>query len=179
AARNAKQYLRTNRIDYAHWSGREKRDSHRRVRQRRIRKRQTAARCRPGRSTLAIAPDPDDVVRVYFRMFTLVVCQRIWRSRAPRSWFDRHRRNDRRLRHRHLPDPGNVLRYRTTLRRKKTWRRTRQPAERNRIAHTGPTLKCVTIGNLSKPIALYIAAENSGDRRSSHGASTPLRIPPR
>ena len=120
AARNAKQHLRANRSGHAHRSGGEERDPDRRIRQGRIRKRQTAARCRARRRALALAADPDDFVRLHLRMFAALVCQRLRRGRASRSWLDRHRRNDRRLGHRDLSDPGNLLRDRAALRRSKS-----------------------------------------------------------
>jgi HAE1 family hydrophobic/amphiphilic exporter-1 len=67
AARNAKQYLRANRSDHAHRPGSEERDPHRRIRQGRIRKRQTAARRRARRRALASASDPDDFLCFHLR----------------------------------------------------------------------------------------------------------------
>ncbi len=55
-----------------------------------------------------------------FGMSAVVVRQRFGRCRAPNPRFNRDRRNDRRLRHRDFPDPGNVLRHRKTLRRAET-----------------------------------------------------------
>ena len=52
-----------------------------------------------------------------FGCLPLVVCQRLRRRRPPHPRLDRDRRNDRRLGHRDLPDPGNVLRDRAALRR--------------------------------------------------------------
>ena len=69
AARNGKQHLRADRLDHAHRIGREERDPHRRIRQGRIRKRQTAARRRARRRAPALAPDPDDFLCVHLRMF--------------------------------------------------------------------------------------------------------------
>ena len=118
-ARNGKQYLRADRSDHAHRTGREERHPHRRIRQGRIRKRQTAARRRAGRRAFAFASDPDDFLCIHFRNAAVVVRQRLRRCRSAHTRFDRDRRNDRRFGHRDFPYPGNVLRHRT-IRRWKT-----------------------------------------------------------
>ncbi len=87
-----------------------------------------------------------------FGCLPLVVCQRFRRSRASHPRLDRHRRNDRRLWHRDLSDPGNVLRHRAIL------RRSRKQGGAAARAETGGMIE-----NLPKPIALYIAGENTGD----------------
>ena len=87
-----------------------------------------------------------------FGMSAVVVRQRLRRSRPPHPRLDRHRRNDRRLGHRDFSDPGNVLCDRAILRRP----RTEIGSKANR-GNRG------MIDNLPEPIALYVAAENSGD----------------
>src|SRR4029077_798678 len=74
-------------------------------------------------------------------------------GRPPRPWLDRHWRNDRRFRSSDFPDSGNLLCDRALVR----WPRTEG---RGALA-----IKTSMIGNLPKPIALYVSAENSGDTK--------------
>ena len=91
---------------------REKCHCHRRIRQGRIRKRQIASRCRARRRALALETDPDDFFSLRLRASAIVVRHRFRRSGSSNPWLNRHRRNDRRISNRDLPDSGNVLRSR-------------------------------------------------------------------
>ena len=108
-ARNGKQHLCADRLGHAHRSRREKCHSDCRIRQGRIRKRQTAARCRARRRAVALAPDPDDFFSLHLRASAVVVRQRFRRCGSSDPGLDRYRRNDRRVRDRDLSDSGNVL----------------------------------------------------------------------
>ena len=140
-ARNAKQHLRADRSNHAHRIGGEERDPHRRVRQRRIRKGQTAARRGARRRAPASTAHPDDIVCIHLRMPAAVVCQRLRRRRATRTRLHRHRRNDRRFGNRDFPYPGNVLRHRTIRRRAKTEIRRLQKSL-NRKRNPSPRFRC-------------------------------------
>src|SRR4029077_1007971 len=93
-----------------------------------------------------------DFLRIYFRNDAVVVRQRFWRSRPPDPRIDRQRRSGRCLCDRDLSDPGHVLCHRTIFRGA---RKQGGTAVRGKASSM--------IGNLPKPIALYLSAENSGD----------------
>ena len=67
--------------------------------------------CRRGPRRRAPAPaaDPDDIVRLYLRMFAVVVCQRFGSGRPARARLDGYWRNDGGVSNRDLPNSGDVL----------------------------------------------------------------------
>src|SRR5205807_2559149 len=99
----------------------------------------------------------------YLRMSAALVRQRLGRGRAARARLNRDRRDDRRICHRDFSDPGNVLCHRATFRWPKGGAGDTKKGGSEITAACGAQLKRFMIENLPKPIAVYIAAENSGD----------------
>ncbi len=90
--------------------------SDRRVREGRLRERATVDRSGARRSTLAVAADPDDVVRIHLRLLAVVVCDRRGIRGSARARHRGRRRDERRDVARHLLHPVAVRVRREALR---------------------------------------------------------------